>query len=126
MLTQACFECTELKLSVFSQVVTHKSLKESYQTIPKAEVIFKHDNGQNRDFICIFELSAENTSTTICAVASIKEVCVTLFLSYLINESNIIINLILKVDEVCIKLLLLFSSLAVQHTCVVFGTLNLL
>ena len=80
--TQACFDCTELKLLVFSQVVTHKTLKESYQTIPKAEVLFKHDNGQNRDFICIFELSAENASTKICAVASIKEVCVTLFLSY--------------------------------------------
>ena len=36
----------------------------------------------------------------------------------------IIINLILKVDVVCINLLLLFSSLVVLHTCVVFGTLN--
>jgi len=76
-LTQACFDYTESKLIVFSQVITHKSLKESYQTIPRAEVLFKHDNGQNRDFICIFELSADNKSTTICAVASIKEVCVT-------------------------------------------------
>ena len=77
MLTQACFDNSEF---VFSQVITHKSLKESYQSIPLAKVLFKHDNGQNRDFICIFELSAENTSTTICAVASIKEVCVTLSL----------------------------------------------
>ena len=60
---------------LFLQVISHKSVKESYQIIPTAEVLFKHDNGRNRDFLCIFEVSAENTTTTICAVASIKEVC---------------------------------------------------
>ena len=59
-------------------------MKESYQAIPLAKVLFKHDNGQNRDFICLFDLSAENTTTTIYAVASIKEVCVTL----ITNKSN--------------------------------------
>ena len=63
------------------QVIPHKSVKESYQTIPKAEVLFKHDNGRNRDFLCIFEVSAESTSTNICAVASIKEVCATYLMS---------------------------------------------
>ncbi|KAJ7327381.1 hypothetical protein OS493_027071 [Desmophyllum pertusum] len=76
---------TDIKISVKQPVegwivgeikpefITHKSLKESYQNIPRAEILFKHDNGRNRDFLCIFELSAENTTTTICAVASIKE-----------------------------------------------------
>ncbi|XP_078370063.1 uncharacterized protein LOC144653833 [Oculina patagonica] len=55
------------------EVITHKSVKESYQTIPRTEILFKHDNGRNRDFLCIFEVSAGNTTTTICAVTSIKE-----------------------------------------------------
>ncbi|XP_022799466.1 uncharacterized protein LOC111337439 [Stylophora pistillata] len=56
------------------ECITQKRLKESYQMIPRAEILFKHDNGRNRDFLCIFELTAgESTTTTICAVASIKE-----------------------------------------------------
>ena len=78
---------------LLTQFITHKSLKESYQTIPRAEILFKHDNGRNRDFLCIFELSAENTTTTICAVASIKEVSV---ISLKVNNSSE------KVGVVCI------------------------
>ena len=56
------------------QVISHKRLKESYQTIPRTEILFEHDNGRNRDFLCTFELTADNTTTKITAVASIKEV----------------------------------------------------
>ena len=56
------------------QVISHKSLKESYQTMPRSEILFEHDNGRNRDFFCTFELTADNTTTKITAVASIKEV----------------------------------------------------
>ncbi|PFX19993.1 uncharacterized protein LOC111337445 isoform X2 [Stylophora pistillata] len=55
------------------EFITQASLKESYQTIPRAAIHFKHDNGRNRDFLCILELTAEDTTTTICAVASIRE-----------------------------------------------------
>lgn len=55
------------------EFITQASLKESYQTIPRATIQFKHDNGRNRDFLCILELTAEDTTTTICAVASIRE-----------------------------------------------------
>ena len=65
-------------LLLITQSITQKSLKESYQTIPKAEILFKHDNGRNRDFLCVFELTNEESTTNICAVASIKEVGVIL------------------------------------------------
>lgn len=55
------------------ECITQKHLKESYQMIPRAEILFKHDNGRNRDFLCIFELTTGDSTTTICAVASIKE-----------------------------------------------------
>ena len=66
-------------LLLITQSITQKSLKESYQTIPKAEILFKHDNGRNRDFLCVFELTNEESTTTICAVASINEVGVILW-----------------------------------------------
>ena len=66
--------CELVMLFVSVQVISHKSLKESYQTIPRSEILFEHDNGRNRDFLCTFELTADNTTTKITAVASIKEV----------------------------------------------------
>ena len=60
-----------------SQVIPHKSIKESYRTFPCAEILFEHDNGRNRDFRCNIELTADDTTIQICAVASIKEVNIT-------------------------------------------------
>ena len=58
-------------------MITHKSLKDSYKTIPKSEILFEHDNGGNRDFHCILELTADNAATKLSAVASIKDVSFT-------------------------------------------------
>lgn len=55
------------------QVISHKSLKESYRSMPCAEILFEHDNGRNRDFRCTLELTADDTTIQIRAVASIKE-----------------------------------------------------
>ncbi|XP_066017170.1 uncharacterized protein [Pocillopora verrucosa] len=55
------------------EFITQTSLKDSYQAIPRTTVKFKHDNGRNRDFLCEFELTAEDTTTSICAVATIRE-----------------------------------------------------
>ena len=63
---------------VFTQVITHKTLKESYKTIPRSEILFGHDDGRNRDFHCTLELTADNTTTKLSAVASIKDVSFTL------------------------------------------------
>ena len=56
------------------KVISHKSLKESYRSMPCAEILFEHDNGRNRDFRCTLELTADDTTIQIRAVASIKEV----------------------------------------------------
>ena len=40
--------------------------------------MFEHDDGRNRDFHCTLELTAENTTTKLSAVASIKDVSFTL------------------------------------------------
>ena len=62
---------------IFTQVITHKSLKDSYTTIPKSKILFEHDNGRNRDFHCTLELTADNAATKLSAVASIKDVSFT-------------------------------------------------
>lgn len=62
-------------------------MKESYQTIPRSEILFKHDDDRNRDFFCTFELTADNATTKISAVASIKEVSFTEYGGY--KEKNI-------------------------------------
>lgn len=59
------------------QVITHKSIKESYRTFPCAEILFQHDDARNRDFRCNIELTADDTTIQICAITSIKEVNVT-------------------------------------------------
>lgn len=63
-------------ISLF-QVIPHKSIKESYRTFPCAEILFEHDNGQNRDFRCNIELTADDATIQICAITSIKEVNIT-------------------------------------------------
>ncbi|XP_068718145.1 uncharacterized protein [Montipora capricornis] len=55
------------------RVISHKSLKESYRSMPCAEILFEHDNGRNRDFRCTLELTAADTTIQVRAVASIKE-----------------------------------------------------
>ncbi|XP_015776945.1 PREDICTED: uncharacterized protein LOC107354960 isoform X3 [Acropora digitifera] len=55
------------------EVIPHKSIKESYRTFPCAEILFEHDDARNRDFRCNIELTADDTTIQICAVASIKE-----------------------------------------------------
>ncbi|XP_074621458.1 netrin receptor UNC5B-a-like isoform X3 [Acropora palmata] len=55
------------------QVITHKSIKESYRTFPCAEILFQHDDARNRDFRCNIELTADDTTIQIYAVTSIKE-----------------------------------------------------
>ncbi|XP_067041652.1 uncharacterized protein [Acropora muricata] len=56
-----------------SQVIPHKSIKESYRTFPCAEILFEHDNGRNRDFRCIIEVTADDTTIQILAVGKMKE-----------------------------------------------------
>ena len=58
-------------------MITHKSLKDSYTTIPKSEILFEHDNGRNQDFYFTLELTADNVATKLSAVASIKDVSFT-------------------------------------------------
>ena len=59
------------------QVIPHKSIKESYVTFPCAEILFEHDNGQNREFRCMIEVTSDDTTMQICAITSIKEVNIT-------------------------------------------------
>ena len=59
------------------QVIPHKSIKESYWTFPCAEILFEYDNGQNRVFRCIIEVTAGDTTIQICAVTAIEEVNIT-------------------------------------------------
>ena len=56
------------------QVIPHMSLKHSYTTFPCAKMIFAHDNGQNGEFRCTFELTAGDASSQICVVTSLMEV----------------------------------------------------
>ncbi|XP_067041653.1 uncharacterized protein [Acropora muricata] len=55
------------------QVITHKSIRESYRTFPCAEILFQHDDARNRDFRCNIELTADDTTIQIYAITSIKE-----------------------------------------------------
>lgn len=55
------------------QVITHKSIKESYRTFPCAEILFQHDDARNRDFRCNIELTADDATIQIYAITSIKE-----------------------------------------------------
>ncbi|XP_074621452.1 uncharacterized protein LOC141879978 isoform X2 [Acropora palmata] len=54
-------------------VISHKSLRQSFQTFPCAEIIFAHDNGQNGQFRCTFELTAGDATSQICVRTSIEE-----------------------------------------------------
>lgn len=54
-------------------VISHKSLRQSFQTFPCAEIIFAHDNGQNGQFRCTFELTAGDATSQICVRTSIDE-----------------------------------------------------
>ena len=88
---------------ISTQVITHKSLKESYKTIPRSEILFKHDNGRNRDFHCTLELTADNTTTTkLSAVASIKDVSFTYV--YLKPFSEHFLYCELQSTVICMKL----------------------
>ena len=56
------------------QVISYKSLRQSYQTCPCAEITFVHDDGQRRQFCCTFELTAGDTTSRICVRTSVMEV----------------------------------------------------
>ena len=66
--------CIIIYFFLLLQVISHKSLRQSFQTFPCAEIIFAHDNGQNGQFRCTFELTAGDATSQICVRTSIDEV----------------------------------------------------
>ena len=66
--------CIIIFFFLLLQVISHKSLRQSYQTFPCAEIIFAHDNDQNGQFRCTFELTAGDATSQICVRTSIDEV----------------------------------------------------